>query len=154
MELFIKDNNKIEVVDEKGDTLRTLDINEPKEFTPEDKFGICCAEIAEGSSLVDVATGKDFRLTVSKFIVMASGNETLNEQYVNAKRRRIDFLVEKMVQIKDEKEGKALKLLIDICKVDLEKSDESRKKVVQYRGFLSEDKQRQIIKKANRPTWK
>ena len=138
----------VAVHNSEGLFLRNLELSKASEFSTIDKVGIICAVVAQGKSLHTAATGHGWRLSVDDFLIQVASNQTCAEMFRHAKVRRVDFLVEALVDEKDLKEIKALKEKIasfrEDLKVQKEEGYDSRKKSFLMGTFIPHDKQKKI----------
>ena len=155
MNYYVVDGPIVKIYSDETDKVITKNTNTCDDLTDEDKFGICCALIADGLDLQKAATGAKWRLSKGEFLRMASMDDKLNLMYFNAKERRVNSLVEKMLVAEDEKELKKLKIQIEICKKEILDDRQNQKGNVKYfiGSYLPDGKQKELTENARSVYW-
>ena len=129
------DNKFFTVYDKAG---RKLERKPLKGLKRVEKVGLVCAGIAEGSSLMEVATGQGYRPKAQLFLLWVQIKPLYRKMYEEAKRRRVDCLQEKIVEAQNKGKGERVKVLREALKAfeDIPPPTIIRKNIIKKTDWL------------------
>ena len=141
-----EETKSIYVYDTSGKTLKTIDMEKWEDYETRTQVGLICYDIAEGKSVQKVAKGTNGYLAVDEFFRLVECNEEYAEMYKDAKQRRINYLLEELVDTDNEGKVKVKAQVIKELKLSMkeEKEGDTGVKVKGFNSYMSEDKLKEV----------
>ena len=140
----------LSVYDVKGKLLMKKSLAE--ELTEEESVGIICSGMANGKSVRDLATGQGGRLSEGRFYILVEGSNLYRNMYISAMKRRLNYYIETLVNLKEASEIKAREALIKSYASALESVLVSAEKFdkVEFNALVTEDKLKELTDRGER----
>ena len=148
MKYYIPDEkvNCLYIYDEKGKVVDSKNMEEWEEGGIVERVGLVCFHIAQGKSVQKTATGEKGFPTVDEFFRAVGSVAECEEMYYDARKRRQNYLIEKLVDLKDKDEINTLGSVIKVTNISIKESLEiegqegKMKTVPTFNTFLSKEK--------------
>ena len=148
MKYYVPDRkvNILHIYDEKGKILNSKDMDRWEEWGIEEKVGLVCFHIAQGKSVQKTAIGVKGFPTVDEFFRAVESIDECEEMYYDARKRRQNYLIEKLVDLDNKDEINTLGSVIKVTNISIKESlvidDEEGKKrtIPTFNTFLSKEK--------------
>ena len=162
MKYYVPDEgtNCLYIYDEKGKIVESKELDKWEEWTTLEKVGLVCFHIAQGKSVQKTAIGKRGFPTVDEFLRAVETVEECEDMYYDARKRRANFLTEKLVDLDDKDDINILANVIKATNNSMKESltikeEESKHiKINTFNTFLTKEKLHETQTKGTRGDFK